>query len=353
MTFKLNENVDLKTLSTFKLGGTARYVAEVTSATELSACLDWVRQQKLAYFVLGGGSNTVFSDQGFNGVIVKIDIKNFTIIKEDETSATIQVGAGEIWDEVVARCVELKLAGIEALSLIPGLAGSAPVQNIGAYGQEISQCLEGVEAYDTKTRKIVTLTAAGCKFAYRDSIFKSSHKGRYIITALELKLLKRPPRKPTYQDLVKYFADHRITQPSLAQIRTAVITIRRHKLPNPDKIPNAGSYFKNPLITRQQFDQLIMAHPELNDTPPGWSQPPRWFVDDNMVKLSAARLIELAGFHKGQRHGRIKIDDKHTLVLENTGQAKSSELFELTEAITRQVKTKFDIVLKPEPVIVD
>ena len=353
MNFKLEKNVSLKRLTTFKLGGEARYVAYIHSVEELVSCLDWAREQKLEYFILSGGSNTVFGDKGFGGVVIRIEIKGFEVIKSDADQATVKIGAGEVWDNAVKKCVDLGFSGIESLSLIPGLAGSAPVQNIGAYGQEISQTLVEVGAFDTKKHRMTTLSNSDCAFSYRNSTFKSTAKGRYIITSITLSLSKHAPSMPNYKDLIRYFEEKQISQPSLQQIRTAVIDIRRHKLPDPDKTPNAGSFFKNPIISVSEFEELARKFPELNEKPAGWPQPPRWFLDDGTVKLSAARLIELAGLNKGYSIGHAKIDDKHTLVLENIGGDSSVELFELKNEIIDKVKAKFGITLEPEPVIID
>lgn len=355
MQYEVDQNVSLAQLTTFKLGGVARYVASINSVEELTDCLAWIERENLKHFILSGGSNTVFGDDGFDGVIIRMEIKGFTVDKDHADYAVVKVGAGEVWDETVARCVKLGLSGIEALSLIPGLCGSAPVQNIGAYGQELSQTLSSVEALDQTASppKLVQLSNANCHFSYRDSIFKSSAKGRYIITSITLKLSKQPPAKPVYHDLVEYFAQRHIDQPTLNQIRQAVIEIRQRKLPDPAKIPNAGSFFKNPIISRRQFSELARRYPELDRTPPGWSQPPRWEVGGNQIKLSAARLIELAGFSKGFAHGHAKIDDRHTLVLENIEGHSAADLFALKNEIINQVMAKFDIVLETEPVIVD
>ncbi len=352
MNFKLEENVSLKDLTTFKLGGQARYLARVLSVKELADCLKWAAQQKLAYFILSGGSNTIFSDSGFDGLIIKIEISGIEVVKDDPGSSLVKAGAGEIWDDVVRRSVELGLSGIESLSLIPGLTGSAPVQNIGAYGQEISQTLVEVEAYDNIKGKMTTLSNADCGFAYRDSIFKSNARGRYIITTITLKLSKLPPQIPQYEDLKSYFAEHKISSPSLVQIRQAVIAIRKRKLPDPTITPNAGSFFKNPIITKAEFEVLLQKYPVLGQKPAGWPQPPRWFLDGGRVKLSAARLIELAGLTKGYRLGTAQIDVKHTLVLENIGGQSSSDLFRLKDEIISRVQDKFDITLEPEPTII-
>lgn len=352
MNFKLEENVSLKDFTTFRLGGEARFLARVRTVEELIDCLKWAKQQKLTYFILSGGSNTVFSDSGFDGLVIKIDISGIKVTQDDQNSSLVKVGAGEIWDDVVKRCVELGLSGIESLSLIPGLAGSAPVQNIGAYGQEISQTLVKIEAYDNTKGKMTTLNNSDCGFAYRDSAFKSTARGRYIITTITLKLSKLPPKMPQYEDLKNYFSEHNISSPSLSQIRQAVIAIRQRKLPDPAIKPNAGSFFKNPIITKTEFEELLQKYPILNKKPAGWPQPPRWFLASGEVKLSAARLIELAGLTKGYTVGHAQIDDKHTLVLENIGGQSSSDLFRLKDEIITRVQDKFDITLEPEPVII-
>lgn len=348
MNFELREHVDLAGLTTFKIGGTARYFTEVTKQEQLEEIFKWLSEKELPYFILSGGSNTVFDDGEFPGLVIKMDLQGFRVVSENEDSATVWVAAGEDWDKTVAKTVELGLAGIEALSLIPGLAGTAPVQNIGAYGQEIEQVIEQVDVFDTQSLQNIKLSHDQCGFTYRNSNFKSSHKGRYIITAIVMRLSKTPPKIPNYPDVIAYFEDKKIAQPTLSEIREAIIDIRTHKLPDPAKIPNVGSFFKavfvnsdEALALRQKFPEMKMAQ-----------------INDSTFKLHPGWLIEHAGLEGYERYKQaytykhVQIDRDHALVLENTGGASQKEVLELAHTIQKAVKTKFGIQLDPEPEIV-
>ncbi len=341
MNFKLQENINLAELTTFKIGGRAKYYTEVSNTQQLPEIFEWLKEKKLPYFVLGGGSNTIFDDGTFNGLVIKINLLGFKLIQENDESASVWVASGEDWDKTVAKTVELGLSGIEALSLIPGQAGTAPVQNIGAYGQEIMNVIESVEAFDTQSSHNVVLSKAQCEFSYRDSIFKSSQKGRYIITAINMKLSKNTPKLPNYPDVIEYFKTKNISKPTLSEIREAIIDIRTRKLPNPNKIPNAGSFFKNPIVNVSRANELKQKFPEI-----------RMFeMPDGTIKLFAGWLIEQAGL-KGKKLANVQVDPKHALVLENIGGASQKDLQELINAIQAEVKNKFGILLEPEPVIV-
>ncbi|MBI2798615.1 UDP-N-acetylmuramate dehydrogenase [Candidatus Saccharibacteria bacterium] len=339
---QLQEHVDLAQLTTFKMGGTARYFIEVTQAEELKDIFAWIKSEGLPYFILSGGSNTIFDDGEFDGVVIRINIEGFKVAEQDQQSCTVQVGAGEVWDGVVAKSVEMGLSGIEALSGIPGLAGTAPVQNIGAYGQEISDCLEYLLAFDTQTMQIEQISHYSCKFGYRDSIFKSSAKGRYIITSIVLKLSKQFGTITHYKDVVEYFSNHSDLQKSPATVRAAVLEIRKSKFANPADKPNAGSFFKNPIVSSQTYQAVAMLNPNM----------PHYPQKDGREKLSAGWLIENCDL-KGYKSGRVQVDPKHALVLENTGGAKTEELKKLRDYIIQKVHERFGITLEPEPEIVN
>lgn len=344
----MQEHVNLADLTTFKIGGTARYFTEVTKPEQLNEIFEWLGKKALPYFILSGGSNTVFDDGEFPGLVIKMNLQGFKVLSEDEGSATIWVAAGEDWDKTVAKTVELGLAGIEALSLIPGLAGTAPVQNIGAYGQEIERVIEQVDVFDTQSLQNIKLSHDQCGFTYRNSNFKSSQKGRYIITAIVMKLSKKPPKIPSYPDVIAYFEDKKITQPSLSEIREAIIDIRTHKLPDPAKIPNVGSFFKAVFVTSEEAQTLQQKFPEMKMAQ----------VNDSTYKLHPGWLIEHAGlegyerYKHAYRYKRVQIDRDHALVLENTGGASQKEVLELATTIQEAVKNKFGIQLDPEPEIV-
>ncbi len=341
MNFDLQEHVNLAELTTFKIGGTARYFTEVTKPEQLHAIFEWLHEKELPYFILSGGSNTIFDDGEFPGLVIKISIMGIEKQNETETEVEVNVGAGENWDKLVASTVTQGFAGIEALSGIPGQAGTAPVQNIGAYGQEVKNVIKQVEAFDTQSLTLVQLGNTDCHFSYRNSIFKSSQKGRYIITAVLFKLSKQAPQVPEYKDVIEYFAKHEITQPTLQQIRDAVLEIRSHKFANPAEIPNAGSFFKNPIIDGKQAKEL---QTKFNDIK-------MFEMPDGHYKVFAGWLIEQAGL-KGKQLNKVQVDPHHALVLENTGGASQKDLKELVSTIQEAVKNKFGIQLDPEPEIV-
>lgn len=341
MNLKLQEHVNLAGLTTMKIGGKAKYFTEVTKVNQLPEAFVWLKAQNLPHFVLGGGSNTIFDDGEFKGLVIKMGLLGFKVLEENDNSAIVWVAAGEDWDEIVARCVKLGLTGIESLSGIPGLAGTAPVQNIGAYGQEIKNVIKQVSVFDTQTKQEVMLSNADCGFDYRNSVFKSSQKGRYIITSIEMQLSKQPAKIPPYKDVIDYFKKAKNSSPDLHQVRAAVLEIRKHKFANPAEMPNAGSFFKNPIIPTKQADKLKAKFPEIRM----FEQP------DGTCKVFAGWLIEQAGL-KGEQLHKVQVDPNHALVLENTGGASQKDLMELITKIQAEVNTIFGINLEPEPEIV-
>ncbi len=347
----IQENVSLTTQTTFGLELRARYFCEASSVAQLIAVLGWAQDNDICYFLLGGGSNTIFADNFYDGLVIKVEIYGRQLIEQNDQSVLIEVGAGEVWDEIVAWSVAQGWSGLELLSAIPGRCGGAPVQNIGAYGQELADVFDSLEAIDTTTMRSVRLSKANCEFAYRTSIFKSHQRGRYIVTAIRLRLSRTKPPLPIYRDLIAFFTEQGIAQPTTQQIRHAVIAIRQTKLPDPKTIPNVGSFFKNPIVTKDQLDQLLLRFPQLDRPRAGWSQKAYWIVDEGHAKISAAWLIEESGL-KGYTHKHVKVDDKHALILENTGQAQAQELLELRDLIVNKVFNNFAIKLEVEPDIV-
>ena len=347
MDLKIQENVSLAELTTFKIGGKAKYYAEINSTSELLEAFEWVNSKGLDYFILGGGSNTIFNDDTFPGIVIKINIMGIEVAEENDTSATIKAGAGEDWDELVERTVEMNLAGIEALSGVPGNTGATPVQNIGAYGQEVKDTIKYVEAYDTNKDKIVKLTNEECNFAYRDSVFKSSQKGRYIICFVAFKLSKEQAGIPKYKDVINYFKDKNITKPSLREIRDAILEIRKGKFVNPAVMPNAGSFFKNPIVKKEIAEKIMLKYPDIKLYPEDTKIFPN---SDGSYKLAAGWLIDEAGF-KGVEFEKVRIDPNHALVLENKGGATQKELMELVDKIKSKVFDIFEVELEIEPII--
>jgi len=334
----IHTDVPLKTLTTMKLGGPARFFAEVHTVQELHDLYENAQSKQIPIFILGGGSNVLAHDEGYPGLVIRMKIPGFDVIADDLNTTTIKVGAGELWDAVVARTVDMRLSGIEALSAIPGTAGAAPVQNIGAYGQEVADTLVSLEAYDTQTKAIVTLQNADCDFAYRHSIFRSSQQGRYIITSITLKLSKNLPAPPFYDSLQAYFDQHAISVFAQQTVRDAVIAIRADKLPDPNLQPNTGSFFKNAIIESWQLDELKAAFPTIKTYPMG----------DGRIKVPTGWLIETAGL-KGQLLHGMRVNDKNALVLINESATSYSDLAAAREEIIGKVRDTFRIQIEQEP----
>ncbi len=333
------ENVSLRTYNAMRLGGQARYFTEVSSEDKLKQAIDWAKQKTLPVIVIGQGSNIVWRDEGFEGLLIANRITGREILAEDNVSTTIRVGAGENWDAIVEWTVKKTLSGIEFLSAIPGLAGAAPVQNIGAYGVEIAQTLIELNALDTHSGDFVTIKNKACGFAYRTSRFKTNDKWRFIITSVTLRLSKALPAAPFYESLQKYLTEHKIKDYTPRTIREAVIAIRAIKMPSPDRVANNGSFFTNPIISEKEFEKLRQKYPNIKGWPHG-----------NKVKISAGWLLEEAGF-KG-------VHDKQTgmatwpaqaLVLINEHAKNTADLLAFKQKIQSKVHQMFGIVLEQEP----
>ncbi len=329
----IKENVILAPYTTFRIGGPARYFVEVQSVDELKSALKFSKQNNMRFFILGGGSNILVSDKGFDGLVMKMGIKGLEF-KDDDDYSILNAGAGENWDYVVSETVEQGLGGIENLSLIPGTAGAAVYQNIGAYGVELKDFLESVEALDTNSGEIKILNNINCKFGYRDSVFKHKEGENYIILRINVRLFKNKKPKIDYSDLAKIFEGKK---PSISGVRQAVIEIRKRKLPYPNEVENAGSFFKNPIIKISNFQFLISKYPDLK----GFSE------GGGLVKLSAAQLIEKCGW-KGKTCGNVGISEKHSLVLVNYGNGTYKEMVNLADNIQKSIKDEFGIDLEPE-----
>jgi len=335
------QNVPLKDYSTMRLGGTARYAVEVTTREELKEAIDFATSQGLPWIVIGTGSNVIWRDEGFDGLLVINRIMGYEVNERDEENVYITVGGGESWDSVVERSVATGLSGIESLSLIPGTAGATPVQNVGAYGQEIGDVLLSAEVYDTQTGKFVFLSKYDCKFGYRDSIFKHEGRGRYAIAAITLHLLKSKPEPPFYQAVERYFAENNITDFSPENIRNAVITIRSGKLPDVAKVANNGSFFANPIVDEGKLVQLQADFPDIAF----------WKLEGGLAaKLSAAWMIEKAGFKDA--HDTVTgmaTWPTQPLVLVNESAKTTEDLLKFKQMIIDKVQTMFGITLIQEP----
>ena len=332
------QNVSLANYSTMRLGGTAAYACEITNKNDLLQALKWADENLLPVKVIGGGSNIIWRDQGFNGLLIINAVKRFELYDEDELSTYLTAGAGEVWDSVVDRSVQANLSGIEALSLVPGTAGATPIQNVGAYGQDISQTLTTIEAYDTEIKDFITIPGYDCGFGYRSSRFKSTDKDRFIIMAITLHLIRSAPLPPFYPAVSSYLAEHKLTA-SPASIRQAVIDIRNAKLPDPRAVANCGSFFANPVINKDDYTQLDADHGPI----------PHWEVE-NGVKLSAAWLIEQAGFKDFHDPTTgMATWYNQPLVLVNESAKTTADLLTFKQAIEETVVSKFGIRLTQEP----
>lgn len=346
---QVKENINLYPFTTLNVGGKAKYFVSVSTEDELKEAVNFAKENALPIFFLGGGSNILVSDDGFDGLVVLKGISGFDYSVENG-AAMVTVGSGENWDDVVRRTVELGFAGIECLSGIPGMVGAAPVQNIGAYGQEVSNVIREVRAYDLKTNTFVELSNNECKFGYRKSLFNTYEKGRYVITKVILELV--PNGKPTlkYHDLQAKFADNAI--PTLSEVRDAVIEIRRSKgaayVGGELEFKSAGSFFKNPIVSREVFESVkkVMEGMEQPATPWFWDLP------NGKVKIAAAYLLEKAGFTKGYKMGKAGISPKHALSLINLGGANAEDIINLAKEVIKGVEDKFGIRLEAEPLMV-
>lgn len=336
----VSANVSLRNYSTMRLGGNAAFMTEVSSRLELEEAITWAEAQQLPVMMIGGGSNIIWRDEGFNGLIIVNKIMRFEETLEDDGNYYVTVGAGENWDEVVARTVAKGVSGIEALSLIPGTAGATPVQNVGAYGQEIANVLLSVEAYDTQTKTFLNIPAMECNFGYRTSRFKTTDRGRFFITAITLHLNRKNPEPPFYQALERYFADNNITAFSPQVVRDAVIAIRTSKLPDPAVVANNGSFFANPIVDEGTFAQLQADYPDI----------PHWPTADGRIKIPAAWLLEQAGFKDAHdAETGMATWPKQPLVLVNESAQSTAQLIAFRQKILDAVAAKFDITLEQEP----
>lgn len=334
------QNVSLAGYSTMGLGGAAAYLTEVASRGEVAEALAWARERQLPVVMVGEGSNIIWSDAGYPGLVLVDKIRGYEVYEADETIFYLTLGSGEPWDAVVERTVKAGFTGIEALSLIPGTAGATPVQNVGAYGQEISHTLVTIEAFDAQAGGFVTLAGSDCGFGYRTSRFKTTDHGRFFITSITLRLTKGQPLPPFYGPVQTYFDEHNISEPAPADLRQAVIAIRTSKLPDPAVVHNTGSFFANPIVDEAKFKGLRAQY----------SMVPHWLTKDNRVKLSAAWMIEQAGF-KDYHDAKTGMATwpKQPLVLVNEHAKKTADLLAFKQKIIEAVQAKFDVVLEQEP----
>jgi len=338
--YTLFEDASLRTRNTLRVDARASLLAEVHDANALPALLDWPALRGMRTLVLGEGSNVLFVAD-FDGLVIAPKTRGIEIIGDDERSARIRVAAGEHWNDVVRWSLAHGLCGLENLSLIPGTAGAAPVQNIGAYGVELEEFVHAVTAFDLREKRLQTFNKADCAFAYRDSRFKREPDA-WLIAALELDLPKSRTPVLGYAGVREELSAMRVEgEPTSVQVAEAVVRLRTRKLPDPALIPNAGSFFKNPIVPRDQAEALKHAHPAL----------PLWPMNAPHAKLSAAWLIEASGF-KGAREGDAGISERHALVLVNHGDATGAQLWALAQRVRQGVHKRFGVMLEPEPRVI-
>lgn len=332
----INENTSLKNYNTFGIDVSARFFADFSSETELKDLLLHARQNRLPVLILGGGSNILFTGD-FNGLVLYNSITGIETIESNEQYAIILAGAGEQWHNFVVYSINKGLGGIENLSLIPGTVGAAPIQNIGAYGVELKDSFEYLEAVKIADGSLRKFTKAECSFGYRNSVFKNQLKNQYVITRVALRLYKNAVLNTSYGAIASTLTTMNITHPTIASVSEAVIAIRQSKLPDPKKIGNAGSFFKNPEISKEKFESLQAAYPSI----------PYFRADNGLIKIPAGWLNEQCGW-KGKISGQTGVHKDQALVLVNYGGATGTEIKKLSEEIQQSVWDKFGIRLETE-----
>ncbi len=336
---QISENHPLKSLNTFGIDTHANYYTELHDQDALQALHADTSVFREKHLVLGGGSNILFS-RDFIGTVIRIKFGGKEVIDRNEGHVFLQVQAGEHWDNLVAYCVSKGWGGLENLSLIPGQVGSSPIQNIGAYGVELENTLVSLEAFDKETGKTVTFTHDDCQFGYRTSYFKSSGSDQYIITSVTFRLDEHPKLNTRYGSVSEELNKMGVSSPTIADVREAVCRIRRSKLPDPEELGNAGSFFKNPVVSEKAFRTLKNEYPQIAAYPTAQG-----------IKLAAGWLIEQAGW-KGYRQGDAGVHDKQALVLVNHGDATGKDILDLAGRIRKSVQTRFGVSLEPEVIIV-
>lgn len=352
---EIKQNISLAPYTTFHIGGNARYFCEAKTVSEIQEAIEFAKQKNLSIFILGEGSNILVSDLGFDGMIIHPWLKRFDIV-DGHDSVLLTLGAGEHWDTVVSTCVEKGYWGIENLSHIPGGSGALAVQNVGAYGQEISQVLESVEVFDIEEKVVKSLSNIDCKFTYRHSIFNTSHKNKFIILSVTLKLSKTPAPNISYGDVKKYLTDLSIVEPTQQQIRDAIISIRNTKFPYPTeaKNGNAGSFFRGPIITEQQMNTIeMMVKNKFGDEVAArlMGMKDRLKVSQGF-KTPVAFLMELCGLKGYQIGGAIINPPQPAIVLNATGSASSEDVLQLRDHVFSEVKNTFGVELEVEPELI-
>jgi UDP-N-acetylmuramate dehydrogenase len=351
MSLVIQEQVPLAPLSTIRVGGPARYFATATLPADVAAAADWASSRRLPVLLLGGGSNLIVSDRGFDGLVLHMAVRGLTSI-EDGPSPRLDVGAGEVWDDVVRGAVARGWAGLECLSGIPGLVGATPIQNVGAYGQDVAETIERVEAVELATGRPITFAASECRFRYRESRFKNEDRGRYAIVRVSYRLASNVAPAVRYPDLAKALPADRT--PTLAEVRDAVLRVRRAKsmvLDDADPCARSvGSFFLNPVLPPAAADAAEeelerRGHLDADEAMPR-------FPAGDLVKLSAAWLIERCGLPRGTRRGAVGLSQNHALAVVNYGGASAADVVSFAREVRDRVRERSGVKLFPEPVLV-
>lgn len=338
----IEKNKSLTAYNTFGIEANSKYFVEISSLEQLRELIQTPAFKENKKLIIGGGSNLLFT-QNFDGLTIKNSLRGIDIVSETETEIIVKAQAGEVWHQFVVWCIDRNYAGLENLSLIPGLVGAAPMQNIGAYGVEIKDCFYQLQAFDMESGDIVEFNLEDCHFGYRESVFKNKLKGKYFITSVSFRLTKLDSSKASYSFRVDYgdikntLSEMRVYELSPKAVSDAVCKIRTSKLPNPKDLGNAGSFFKNPTISREQFEQLVLTYPVM----------PSYIQKDNRVKIPAGWLIEQCGW-KGKVVGNTGSHKSQALVIVNYGHATGQEIWQLAMDIQQSVQEKFGITILPE-----
>ena len=331
------ENVDLQRYNTMAVPSVARFFCRATSVSELREALAWSQTQHTAQYVLGGGSNTLL-DAEVNGLVIRPEISGWEVVGEDKDVVYVCAGAGVVWHTFVMECIENGYFGLENLALIPGHVGAAPIQNIGAYGVELKDVFHTLQAVNCESGELIELTKLQCEFGYRDSVFKGRYKNKQVITSVTFALSKTPRVSVQYPALIEELAKSNVLTPTPRLVAEAVIRVRRRKLPAPETIPNAGSFFKNPVVCEDFALRLKAEYPQM----------PQYDAANKRKKLAAGWLIEQCGW-KGRKAFGVKVHDKQALVITNPNRVDVGNILELAASIAADVKLKFDVSLEREP----
>ena len=333
---EIKENISLRKYNTFGIDVQAKYFASFDSIEQLQDILLLPNFQHESKLILGGGSNILFT-KNVAALVLKNEISGIEVVEEDDQFVFLKAGAGIAWHELVKYCVHHQYAGVENLALIPGNVGASPMQNIGAYGVEVKEVFHSLEAIHINSKEKVVFTKSDCEFGYRESVFKHAQRNQFVITSVTYRLLKKPKYNIAYGAIAKELEVMGVQELSISSIAQAVINIRNSKLPNPESIGNAGSFFKNPELPKTQFDVLKMEFPDIVG----------YMNEMDKVKVAAGWLIEQCGW-KGYRKGDAGCHDKQALVLVNFGCATGAEIYNLSEEIISTVTAKFGILLERE-----